>query len=204
MTQESAEPSTIWRHIPNAISIARLCAAPILLASILLHHLDLFRWLLLSCLLSDILDGLIARGFHLTSPLGATLDSIADILTMLLGLFGILVFQRHFVSVHSAELLVVAFLYIAEIAASFWRYGKVSSFHTLFSRIAAYIAGIFFISLFFWGYQGWLFYAAIGIYVIALSEELLLIYLLPQWHSDVGGLYRQFSKRDPDGWKPAE
>jgi cardiolipin synthase (CMP-forming) len=201
MTQKSAVPRSIWRHIPNAISIARLCAAPVLLASVFLHHIDLFRWLLLACLLSDILDGLIARGFHLTSPLGATLDSVADILTMLLGLIGIAVFQRNFVSAHSPQLLLVAFLYAAEIAGSLWRYGKVSSFHTLFSRIAAYSAGIFFISLFFWGYHAWLFYTTMGIYVVALCEEMVLIYLLPQWRSDVGGLYRLLSKRGPDAWK---
>jgi CDP-diacylglycerol--glycerol-3-phosphate 3-phosphatidyltransferase len=201
MTQESVSRQGIWRHIPNAISIARLCAAPVLLASLFLRQVDLFRWLLLACLLSDILDGLIARGFHLTSPLGATLDSIADILTMLLGLLGIVVFQRNFVAAHSTQLLLVALLYVAEIAASLWRYRKVSSFHTLFSRIAAYSAGIFFMSLFFWGYHAWLFYTAMGIYVVALCEEMLLISLLPQWSSDVGGLYRLLSKRGSDHWK---
>jgi len=151
--------------------------------------MDLFRWLLFACLLSDILDGLIARGFYLTSPLGATLDSIADILTMLLGLLGIAVFQRSFVSAHYLPLALVAAFYVAEVAASLFRYGKVSSFHTFLSRIAAYVSGIFFMSLFFWGYHSWLFYAALGTYALALLEEMVLIYLLPAWRSDVGGIY---------------
>lgn len=201
MSPRNVPTRSLWRHLPNAISIARLGAAPVVLASIFQHRIDLFRWLLLACLLSDILDGLIARGFHLTSPLGATLDSIADILTMLLGLLGIAVFQHFFVARHRYELLLVASLYVMEILASLWRYGKVSSFHTLLSRIAAYLAGIFFMSLFFWGYHAWLFYFAIGIYAVALGEEMLLIYLLSEWRSDVGGLYRLLSTNPPPHWK---
>ena len=88
-------------------SIARLGATPILLASVLLGRVGVFKWLLLACLLSDILDGLIARTFRLTSKLGASLDSIADMATMLIGLIGVLVFQRPFVSARWPELLLV-------------------------------------------------------------------------------------------------
>src|ERR1035437_4279685 len=131
-------PGRLWRNVPNAISIARLIATSVLLASVVLHRVELFKWLLLACLVSDILDGLIARLFHLTSKLGASLDSTADILMMLIGMLGLLVFQRPFVSAHYRELLVVAVFYVAEVIASLWRYGKVSSFHTLLGRVAAY------------------------------------------------------------------
>ncbi|HEX9201306.1 MAG TPA: CDP-alcohol phosphatidyltransferase family protein, partial [Acidobacteriaceae bacterium] len=155
-----------------------------------LHRVDIFKWLLLGCLLSDILDGLIARTFHLTSKLGASLDSIADLLTLTLGITGILVFQRAFVSAHFRVLLLVIVLHIVEVIASLWRYGKVSSFHALLTRIAAYLQGIFAMSLFFWGYLGWLFHTTVIVAVLAMAEEMALIYLLPEWRSDVGGLHR--------------
>jgi len=141
-------------------------------------------------LLSDILDGLIARTFHLTSKLGATLDSTADILTMLIGLLGVYVFQRPFVAEHSLAIYLVAGFYLAELGASLIRYGKVSSFHTLLDRIAAYMGGIFVMSLFLWGYHGWLFQMTVIAYIVSLSEEMALIWLLPEWRSDVGGLLR--------------
>lgn len=183
-------PRTLWRNLPNAISIARLCATPVLLALALLHHVDGFKWLLLACLVSDILDGLIARSFGLTSKLGASLDSIADVVTMLIGLLGVFVFQPSFVSEHYIELLLVLVFYLGEVIASLWRYGKVSSFHTLLDRVAAYMAGIFVMTLFLWGYHGWLFQMTVVVYLVALSEEMLLICLLPEWRSDVGGIYR--------------
>lgn len=81
-------------------------------------------------------------------------------------------------------------LYIAEVVASLWRYGRVSSFHTVLARVAAFIGGVFVMSLFIWGYQDWLYQRTILVYVLALAEEMLLIYLLPEWQSDVGGIYR--------------
>jgi CDP-diacylglycerol--glycerol-3-phosphate 3-phosphatidyltransferase len=183
-------PAFLWKNLPNFISCARLCATAVLLASVFLHRIELFKWLLLACLLSDIVDGLIARTFHLTTQLGAFLDSLADVATMFAAVLGTLVFQRIFVTEHYTGLLLVIGLYIAEIIASLWRYGRVSSFHTVLARVAAFTAGVFVMSLFIWGYQAWLYQKTIAIYVIALSEEMLLIYLLPEWHNDVGGIHR--------------
>lgn len=185
----------MWRNLPNAISAARIAATAILLAAVLLHRVGIFKWLLLACMLSDILDGWIARRFHLASELGATLDSIADIFTSVIGLAGLVVFQRAFVSGHWRTLVVLAGFYIVEVAASLWRYGKVSSFHTLLARVAAYTSSFFVMSLFFWGYGAWLFHATVAVYVIELAEEMALICVLPQWRSDVGGLYRVLKAR---------
>lgn len=199
MQEPDATFRRIWRNTPNAISIARLCATPVLLATVTFHRVEIFKWLLLACLLSDILDGLIARTFHLTSKLGASLDSIADIVTMLIGLAGVFVFQKPFVAEHSPAILLVAIFYVAEVIASLLRYGKVSSFHTLLDRVAAYMAGIFVMSLFLWGYHGWLFQVTVVVYVLSLSEEMALICLLPEWRSDVGGLARVLAAK---GRKP--
>lgn len=185
----------IWRNTPNAISVARLCATSVLLFTVLRHHIHLFKWLLLACLLSDILDGLIARTFHLTSKLGAALDSIADILTMLIGFLGVYVFQRAFVTEHLTGVLVVAGFYIAEIVASLIRYGRISSFHTLLDRVAAYCCGIFIMSLFLWGYHGWLYQMTVLVYVVSLTEEMILIYLLAEWKTDVGNIFRVLAER---------
>lgn len=178
------------RKIPNAISIARLASAPVLLVAILLRRIEIFTWLLFACLLSDIFDGLIARVFCLTSKLGAALDSTADVATMLLAMAGVLVFQHAFVSSHLHEILLVIALYCAEIVASLVRYGRLSSFHTLLSRVAAYAGGLFVMALFFWGYKGWFFHFAVSVFVLSLIEGFVLIGLLPAWQCDVGGLHR--------------
>lgn len=149
----------------------------------------LFQWLLLACLLSDILDGLIARIFHLRSRLGAFLDSIADMLVTIIALMGLFAFQKEFLAAHFGPLAVVAPLYAVEMLAALVRYGRLSSFHTVLVRVAAYLSGIFIISLFLWGYWAGIFYAMVATSVAAYSEELVLLYVLPKWTADVRGLY---------------
>jgi CDP-diacylglycerol--glycerol-3-phosphate 3-phosphatidyltransferase len=179
----------MWRHIPNAISLTRLAVVPILVRAVATGEARFFRWLLLACLLSDILDGLIARTFNLRSQLGAFLDSIADILVQFTAIGGLWVFHRQVVESHQLILLTAVAMYLGQMIVSLLRYGRISSFHTILIRIAAYAQGIFFVSLFFWGYTPTVFYAAAIMLISALAEEFVLLYLLPEWTADVGGLY---------------
>lgn len=165
-----------------------------MLASLFLHRMELFRWLLLACLVSDFLDGWIARTFHLASKLGAALDSVADVLTLSLAAAGLVVFERPFVSQHHRGLLLLVGLFVLELTASLVRYGRPSSFHTLLAHVSAYLTGAFLISIFFWGYINWLYYPALSISLLELAEEMALICLLPEWRTDVGGIYRLLTR----------
>jgi CDP-diacylglycerol--glycerol-3-phosphate 3-phosphatidyltransferase len=178
-----------WRHSPNAISGARLLAAPVLLAAALQRNEELFKWLLLACLLSDILDGLMARVFHLRSRLGAFLDSTADMLVAFIAFYAVYVFRRAEVRPHVAAICVIAGLYVLEAVAALGRYGRISSFHTILVRVSAYLQGIFIMALFLWGFQNWIFTVMLVVTVAAYLEELVLVALLPEWKADVRGLY---------------
>jgi cardiolipin synthase len=178
-----------WRQLPNAISSARLLATPVLLFAAVARRADLFKWLLLACLISDILDGLIARIFQLRSPLGARLDSLADMIVFVIGIFGLYVFQAKVLAPHWMPLAFIVALYVLEAAVALWRYGRISSFHTILVRIAAYAQGIFVMSLFFWGFLAWALYAMTAITALAYGEELVLLALLPEWTTDVRGIY---------------
>lgn len=189
----------IWRHVPNAISLARLFATPALLAAAITKHQFSFQWLLLACLLSDILDGLIARIFDLRSALGALLDSTADMIVALLGLLGLFIFKADILAAHWRPLALVVALYVIETIAALWRYGRISSFHTVLVRIAAYLQGILAMSLLLWGDVTWMLYATAAVSALAYSEELVLLFLLPQWRPDVRGVYWVISKRTAPG-----
>jgi phosphatidylglycerophosphate synthase len=186
----------LGRNTPNAISLARLLATPILLGAVLWRRPDLFKWLLLACLLSDILDGLIARIFRLRTQLGATLDSTADILVAIIMISGVCVFQRPFLVAHFWEISVPVALFVLQLIAAIWRYGRISSYHTILNRVAAYAQGIFVMSLFLWGYQPWLFHPMIALTVAASVEEFVLLYVLPESRVDVRGLYWVLSNRE--------
>jgi len=185
-----------WRYAPNAVSLARLLAAPILLLAVLTRDERLFKWLLLGCLLSDIADGLLARALDARSSLGAFLDSTADVLVCLIAVAGLWAFHSGVLASHRTAFSIVIGLYLAEAGLSLWRYGRISSFHTVLTRVAAYLQGFFVVSLFLWGYFQWLFYAMTVLSAAAYTEELVLLCLLPGWRADVGGLYWIIRGRD--------
>jgi CDP-diacylglycerol--glycerol-3-phosphate 3-phosphatidyltransferase len=83
---------------PTYLTLARLCAAPILLAPLFVFLLPFNYWLvnyLLALLflifgLTDFFDGFIARRYHQESSLGSVLDPIADKFLIHSSLIGLL------------------------------------------------------------------------------------------------------------------
>lgn len=77
----------IVRYIPNALTLARLVMTVVFLVMILLaprygpkpwFFLTIGFSLFVIAGLTDIVDGIVARGFNVTSKLGRTLDPLAD------------------------------------------------------------------------------------------------------------------------------
>ena len=183
------------RHIPNLISAARILSVPVLVVLAYLNKEEPFKWLLLAALLSDIADGLIARSFKLTSTLGAKLDSIGDTLLMAAAFYGTGVFHQEFVNNHMTWFVVVLGLWVSTILISFLRYGRLASFHSYASRVSAYALGIFVMVLFLWGFKPLIFYAAVIISVLAILEEYVMFWLLPDWTPNARGVYWILRKR---------
>jgi cardiolipin synthase (CMP-forming) len=68
--------------IPNFITLVRLALVPVMGYFLVIGEYAIALVVFLGAALSDLLDGFIARTFHSTSRLGATLDPIADKLNM--------------------------------------------------------------------------------------------------------------------------
>ncbi len=182
-------------HIPNIISALRLAATPVLVALAYFGQREAFAWLLVAALLSDILDGAIARYFGFTSELGARLDSMADLLLFGVAAYGIWVFHPHVVSDNAGIFFLVVGLWIGGSLAGFLRYGRMASFHTFLSRATAYALGGFIAVLFLWGFNAWLFWTGVCLAVASQLEEFFLLAMLREWTPNVGGLYWLLRRR---------
>ena len=180
---------TRLRHLPNALSLARLLAAPVLIALAFVRFERAFAALLVTALATDVLDGWIARRFHLQSRLGAMLDSVADVTTLLAAAFGIVVFHNAVWQQHFVAISLVLGAWLIECTLALLRYGQLSSFHTYASKAAGYALGLFVAALFTFGFVAGLFYAAVASSVLSTVEELVLLWKLPQWRADVRGLW---------------
>ena len=180
---------TRLRHLPNALSLARLLAAPVLIGLALAGCECAFAVLLIAALVTDVLDGWIARRFHLQSRVGAALDSTADVTTFVAAAFGIVVFHNQVWQQHFLAISLVLGAWLIECTLALFRYGRLSSFHTYASKAAGYALGFFIAALFVFGFAAWLFYAAVALSFASTAEELLLLWRLPQWRADVRGLW---------------
>jgi CDP-diacylglycerol--glycerol-3-phosphate 3-phosphatidyltransferase len=186
----TARPHPRWlRQVPNTLSLARLLAVPVLAAFAALGRETAFTWVLIPALLSDIVDGLVARLYGLESRLGAMLDSVADTLLMFVSLYGLWTFFPEVVKGHAWLVGTAVGLWLLEDALALVRYGRLSSFHTVLSKIVANLLGFFIGWLFLFGFEPWMLYLAMGASIVASLEEIALVARLPRWRADVRGLW---------------
>jgi cardiolipin synthase (CMP-forming) len=175
--------------VPNFISFYRLIMFPVILVLALGGYERAFVILLVISLISDILDGSIARFFKLQTRFGAGLDNLADIGTYFLALLGIFLFRWEEIRRHAWFLYIFLAVFTLSYIVAFVRFGKIPGLHLYSAVTAGYIQGIFFFILFVWGFYPWMYYLAIGWGIIAYVEKIFVLLRLDDIKSGVKGLY---------------
>lgn len=192
---------TRWLYILiNGITVYRLGAAFLLAGLLFYKRLDLFRWLLPLSLLTDALDGFLARRYQAVSRMGARLDSLADQATLAAAVAGLLVFRSAFLREQLVLIAAVLALYVLQTILALVRYGRISSFHTLLAKITGLLSGIFLALIFLTPRPVYpLFYLTILVAFLELLEEIVLVFVLPAWQADVKGLYWVWQRKKRAG-----
>jgi len=177
-------------YVVNGITFYRLLVAPFLIFLVFTDRMDLFKWLLAVSFFTDLIDGYLARLYKVTSVLGSRLDSVADDLTIVAALTGLFVFKIEFILGEKVIVVGLLVLYLFQNIYALARYHKISSFHTYSAKAAALLQGFFLILIFLLPDPIYiLFYAACLVTAIDLIEEIILVFILPEWKTDVKGLY---------------
>jgi phosphatidylglycerophosphate synthase len=174
----------------NAITLYRIIAFPVLILLIFLHRFDIFKWMLIISFLTDAVDGMLARKYKANSVLGAKLDSIGDDLTIMAAVIGLGVAKLDFLKDHWLVFAIPLCLFFVQIMAAFFRYGKMSSYHTYLAKTAAILQGFFMCSMFLFESPAyWLFYTTAMVTTLELIEEIIIVVVLREWKTNVHGLY---------------
>jgi phosphatidylglycerophosphate synthase len=177
-------------RVINLITLYRIVTFPILVYVLVVEKMDLFKWLLLASFFTDAIDGFLARKYKATSILGAKLDSIGDDLTVLAGAIGLFATQLDFIRQEAVVFIILFFLFLIQVGFSFYRYKKISTFHTYLAKIAAVVTAAFLLSVFFLETIYYpLFYMAAAITGIELIEEIILVAIMKDYESNVKGFY---------------
>jgi len=176
-------------NIPNIISFYRLIMFPVVLILALLGQERWFVILLSINLVSDIIDGFIARTFNLVTRFGAALDNLADVGTYILALYGIFAFRWEAIEPHAWLLFLFLGVFIMSYLVAAARFGKIPGLHLYGAVIAGYLQGVFFFVLFVWDFYLWLYYIAVGWGVVAYLEKILVLMKADEIKPGIKGLY---------------
>ena len=176
-------------NIPNILSLYRLLSFPVVLYLALNGHERLFVVLLCINLVTDILDGLIARVFHMTTEIGAKIDSLADTGTYILAFLGIWLFKWNDFAPHAWSFLSFFGLFVGSHVLALIKFGRFPSLHLYSWKIGGYIQGFFFFVLFVFGFNTTFYYVMVTWGILAFTEHIVIQLLLTNLKSNAKGLY---------------
>jgi cardiolipin synthase (CMP-forming) len=176
-------------NIPNLLSFYRVLAFPFVLYFAITGHEKLFVILLMTNLATDILDGLIARVFHMQTEFGARLDSVADIGTYILAIIGIFVFKASEFQPHLVSFGIFIMLFTAANLLSILKFKRLPSLHLYSWKIGGYIQGFFFFVLFVFDFYPVLYFIMICWGILAFCEHICIQLIISGMQSNQKGLF---------------
>lgn len=179
----------MFAQIPNILSGYRLLTFPFLLYCLYAGEREWFVLCLSINLITDILDGFIARTFKLESEFGAKLDSLADVGSHIAAFTAFFVLEPAYTQAKLPFFLILLGLYIAFEVVALIRFGSTTHFHMYLMKTAGYFQGIYFFWFFNWGCPDWYFYIMFVASCLAFGEQLVVALTIPKLRSNVKGIY---------------
>ncbi len=185
----------ILLNIPNILSIFRIIAAPFLLLTGWFGMPTLFFILFGLMLLSDALDGILARMLDQTSELGARLDSYGDILTYLSTPLAAWWLWPDVLKEEIYYIIAAITIYILPAVFALLKFGNLASYHTWITKVSAVLMSVGVVMLL--GFKNnLLFHIAIYFLLIEMVENIVITIILPKQKSDIHSIWHAWKERD--------
>ena len=177
------------------ITSYRLFMAPVILYFIISGQENLFAIFLVINLLTDAIDGYIARRFKMETEIGARLDAFADYFTYVLVFIGLFVFKMDDLRPYLVSVIIFISMLVLTVIVSLIKFRKFHSYHTFIEKTGGYIQALFFISLFTIGLIAPLYYFMRVLGILGAIETIVIDILIPEMRSDILGLYWVLKER---------
>jgi phosphatidylglycerophosphate synthase len=192
-TPSGHDTAKFWT-LPNALCVARFIGSFVLLPLAVAGLPYWFVGTYLVLIISDLVDGPIARSLHQRSDLGAHLDSVADLTLNSCLLAGVAILCW---DVLQHELLLIGAV-IASFGMSllfgFWKYGRLISYHTYIAKTTQWLAMIAALSLVL-DWSTWPLRVAAITAIVGNLETISITAALAKWQADVPTMFRVWPVR---------
>ena len=182
-------------NIPNQLSLFRIIAAPFLLLTGWFENQILFFVLFALMLISDALDGIIARMLNQTSELGARLDSYGDILTYLTTPVAAWWLWPELIRAEMNYIIAGIIIYVLPAFFSLLKFRDLASYHTWITKISAVLMSAGVVLLLGFG-NNLLFHFAIYFLVIEMLENITITLLLPEQKTNIHSIWHALKERN--------
>ena len=168
------------RFWPNLLTATRIALMPAVLAAALAGSRWWFTALIAAALATDALDGFLARRLKAFSEFGRKLDSAADYVTLVAGVWGIALLWPDVMRRELPWVVTGLAAFLAVIVYGFLRLGRAPCYHTWASKILAVACGPTLIPLLA-EWSAVPFHGVMTLLVLCGAEEILIAALVP-WH----------------------
>jgi phosphatidylglycerophosphate synthase len=178
--RETLSPSSL----PNAFTATRLALVPVLLLLAAAGNSNAFVAVLAAAFATDAIDGWLARRLRLESPLGAKLDSRADLALWLSLPVATWLLRPDFVQAEAASIGVLLASLALPLGAGLAKFGRVPSYHTWLAKGTAVVLSGALLAIYHDG-PLWPLRLATALAVASAIEEVSITALLAEPHADV-------------------
>ena len=180
------------------LSAIRLLLAPVIIAvAAIIGSKACFLGLISAALVTDILDGFLARLLNIQSEFGRKLDSWADYATVVAGTAGLWLLWPDIMRREWLWFIGSFFGIFTIVIYGILRYGTVLAYHTWLAKAVAWALPLS-LAVLLAGWSAVSFHAVVMLQVICTLEELAIALLLPG-HSGEAPTFWHAWKRRPQG-----
>jgi cardiolipin synthase len=181
--------------LANALSLLRLALLPVQGALAFAGQPGPFLATFAAAMATDVADGQVARRMGQATPLGAKLDSIADLATWSLLPLCLFWLWPDVVSAQAPWLVVAVVAFAAPTIIGLLRWGRLTSYHTYGAKICSWAMAAGALALVAADNDA-LFHAAAVVLALSAVEEIAITAVLPSWRPDVPSLVHALRARD--------
>jgi CDP-diacylglycerol--glycerol-3-phosphate 3-phosphatidyltransferase len=189
--------SILWtsvRSIPLALTIFRICSAPVLMVLAALGKERFFLWLAIAALLSDVLDGALARRLGASSETGRLLDSWADLLIALVSFAGATLLWPDTMREEAVYFALVLAALVIPNAWGLLRFRRLLGYHTLSAKGSGVFLAVGAVLL-FTGLTPVLFRLAAYVELLVAAEYIAISLIIPGWTGEMKSVWHAWRER---------
>ncbi|MGE4489918.1 MAG: CDP-alcohol phosphatidyltransferase family protein [Kiritimatiellales bacterium] len=180
--------------LPNEISLVRIVLSPVLLVPGLLHRPRWFLLLFGVLLVTDFLDGFLARVLHQQSRLGTQLDTAGDVLMAFFAIAGAWILWTEQLNAEAPYFTAVPVLLGLSGAACLLKFRKLPSYHAWSAKISTSCLGVG-AWLLFAGITPWVFRLSLILLSVSALEGIAITLILSRWRPEIPTVFHALRGR---------